>query len=93
MYKYTAKVNAVLDANTVELSINLGLGVTITRILVIDGAQFPVFKTGKEPALTFKLAAQGLLLHKEVNIETKRLGRNGRYSVIIDDYIKNMPEM
>ena len=98
MNKYGAIVKNVLDANTVEATIDLGFGCTIRRIFKVFNSSFPNFTDDpKEDAIAYKSKAQSILLGKRVQIASHKLGRNGRYALDIsingENYIDKVQRM
>jgi len=82
MYKYTATVTRVLDANTLELLVDLGFGVTIQRVFGVINASAPVFRdptADHDEAQRAKSDAWEISGHKRVLIETEKVGKYGRY--------------
>lgn len=81
MYEYNAVVKNILDANTVELLVDLGFGVTIRRVFGIVGATAPTFKNNDDPqaAQAAKTNTITHLSNRQVLIRTQKIARYGRY--------------
>jgi endonuclease YncB( thermonuclease family) len=85
MYEYNAIVKTVLDANTLELSVDLGFGVTIKRVFGIVGMNAPIFKTATTEsdvadAQAAKAKAIEIISGKPVVVRTQKIGKFGRYT-------------
>lgn len=88
MYKYYGTVKNVLDANTLEILVDLGFGVTIRRVFGVIGMKEPVFAEDIEGAQESKNIALSIVTNRKVIMETQKIGRFGRY--VAD--IKVLPE-
>jgi len=89
MYEYNAIVKKVLDANTLELTVDLGFGVTIKRVFHAVGMNAPIFRgnendaTKIEAAVEAKNTAKDLILGKKVQIVAQKMAKYGRYEVAV----------
>lgn len=78
MYKYNAIVKGIIDANTIELTLDLGFGVTIKRVFRIRGTDL-----SDERASELKPKAIEILYGKRVVLTPVKIGRHGRYETSI----------
>lgn len=98
MYEYNAIIKGVIDANTVELTVDLGFGVTIKRIFRIIDASAPS-QYDQPPDLARSALAKQFaidnLLHQRVTIQPIKTGKYGRYeaAVTISKTQKNYLEL
>ena len=87
MYKYKAKVVDIYDADTLTLEIQLGFYITMVQKVRLIGIDTPELRTKdlREKELGYKArdSLRDLILEKEVEIETTKQGKYGRYLVNI----------
>jgi endonuclease YncB( thermonuclease family) len=84
MYKYTAYVLRVIDADTIEVMVDLGFKIFHQVILRILGYDAPEIRGTKNPeekmhGNRIKSVAEQLFLHQKITIETKSRDKYGRY--------------
>ena len=84
MHTYKAKVNRVIDGDTVDLAIDVGFEITVNthvRILDLDTPEIfhPSCPAEKAHGVDAKQMAVALLVGKDLTISTKKKGKYGRY--------------
>ena len=84
-YEYRAIVKTILDANTVELAVDLGFGLTIRRVFAIIGMTAPTFRGAKSPkevveAERAKKVAIQVASGAKVLCKSRKMAKYGRYS-------------
>jgi micrococcal nuclease len=86
MYTYNAKVIRILDGDTVEAEIDLGFGVSITRIVKMNGIDTPEktssILTVSELAATATARAKYALENKKVILKTQ-LDKGDKYGRVL----------
>lgn len=87
MYNYFAKVDRVVDGDTIDLTISLGFDIYIKERVRLFGVDTPETRTRnkkeKEAGLRAKAYVKGLLEGEEIEISTEEKGKFGRYLAII----------
>ena len=78
MYEYNAIIKSVIDASTIEATLDLGFGVTIRRVFRIKHSTLT-----KDESYTLKPRAIGILFRRRVVIYPTKIGRHGRYEAEI----------
>ena len=88
-YKYKTKVLSVYDGDTVTINFDLGFNVNIIEKCRLIGIDTPELRTKNkyEKTLGYKVRdyLRELILDKEVEVETHKEGKWGRY--LVDIYI------
>ena len=84
MYEYKGRVTNVVDADTVDVTLELGFGIKFSTRLWVDDYDAPeTWRPRNEGELTHGTKAtqraKELLLHQDVVIKTTKLGIYGRY--------------
>lgn len=86
MYTYNAKVIRILDGDTVEAEIDLGFGVSITRIVRMNGIDTPEktssILTVRELAAKATARARYALENKKVILKTQ-LDKGDKYGRVL----------
>ena len=91
MYTYKAKLDRVIDGDTVDAYIDLGFDITIHKRIRLAGIDTPESRTRdleeKERGLASKQRLTDLLKDGEFVLESKEVGKYGRVLgvLLIDD--------
>ena len=91
MYTYKAKLDRVIDGDTVDAYIDLGFDITIHKRIRLAGIDTPESRTRdleeKERGLAAKARLIELLTDGEFTLESKEVGKYGRVLgiLIIDE--------
>ena len=91
MYTYKAKLDRVVDGDTVDANINLGFDITIHKRIRLAGIDTPESRTRdleeKARGLAAKEKLKDLLKNGEFILESKEVGKYGRVlgTLHIDD--------
>ena len=96
MYTYNAKVIRILDGDTVEAEIDLGFGISIKKIVRLNGIDTPE-KTSKilsvhELALKAKTRTAAALENKNVILKTK-LDKDDKYGRVLAYVYESQSEL
>lgn len=78
MYEYRAIVKSVIDASTIEATLDLGFGITVKRVFRIKNT--PLSEAEDQQ---LKSKAIGILKGRRVVITPTKIGRHGRYEASI----------
>lgn len=78
MYENRAIIKSVIDASTIEATLDLGFGVTIKRVFRIRNTPLT-----PEQDQDLKGKAIGILRGRHVVIKSYKIGRHGRYEAEI----------
>jgi endonuclease YncB( thermonuclease family) len=84
MYTYKAKVNKVVDGDTVNLTIDLGFRMTMTANCRLAGINAPEMST-KEGSISKLFLSNLIPVGSDVTIESAKLDKYGRPVVRIGD--------
>jgi len=100
MYEYKATIRTILDANTVELKVDVGFGLTIQRVFAVVGMSAPTFRGAKHPeeisaAELAKKTAIAMAAGARVLCRSHKIAKYGRYAaeLIFEDgetYVEKM---
>jgi len=96
MYTYNAKVIRILDGDTVEAEIDLGFGISIKKLVRLNGIDTPE-KTSKidsvrELALKAKARTAAALENKNVILKTK-LDKDDKYGRVLAYVYESQTEL
>jgi len=96
MYTYNAKVIRILDGDTVEVEIDLGFGISIKKLVRLNGIDTPE-KTSKidsvrELALKAKARTAAALENKNVILKTK-LDKDDKYGRVLAYVYESQTEL
>ena len=95
MYTYKAKLDRVIDGDTVDAYIDLGFDITIHKRIRLAGIDTPESRTRdleeKERGLAAKARLIELLKDGEFTLESKEVGKYGRVLgvLLVDDANNN----
>jgi hypothetical protein len=78
MYEYRAIVKSVIDASTIEATLDLGFGITVKKVFRIKDTPL-----SSEEDIEYKEKAIGILKGRRVVIIPTKIGRHGRYEAEI----------
>ena len=96
MYTYNAKVIRILDGDTVEAEIDLGFGVSITRIVRMNGIDTPEktssILTVRELAAKATARARYALENKKVILKTQ-LDKGDKYGRVLAYIYESQSEL
>ena len=96
MYTYNAKVIRILDGDTVEAEIDLGFGVSITRIVRMNGIDTPEktssILTVRELAAKATARARYALENKKVILQTQ-LDKGDKYGRVLAYIYESQSEL
>ena len=90
MYNYKAKLNRIIDGDTVNLTIDLGFRMTMTANCRLAGINAPELST--KDGQVSKVFLSNLMTSDVYSIESAKLDKYGRPVVIIGDINKKMVE-
>lgn len=84
MYTYKAKVIRIIDGDTIEVILDLGLSISVTtklRIADIDTPETyrPINEREREHGEAATAFVSDLILNKDVIVKTAKTGKYGRY--------------
>ena len=91
MYTYKAKLDRIIDGDTVDAHIDLGFDITIHKRIRLAGIDTPESRTRdleeKAKGLAAKARLEELLEEKNFVLESKEVGKYGRVlgTLLVDD--------
>ena len=94
MYTYKAKLDRIIDGDTVDANIDLGFDISVHKRIRLAGIDSPESRTRdleeKEKGLASKARLEELLKSGEFTLESKEVGKYGRVlGVLLVDDVNN----
>ena len=94
MYTYKAKLDRIIDGDTVDANIDLGFDISVHKRIRLAGIDSPESRTRdleeKEKGLASKARLEELLKDGEFTLESKEVGKYGRVlGVLLVDDVNN----
>ena len=96
MYKYKAKIEKIVDGDTVDFDVDLGFNVSIkirTRLLDVDTPERGHPDWAKATSILTTLLNEQKDEEGYVKIETKKTGKYGRWLVNIDEVNESLAKV
>lgn len=88
-YQYKTKILKVYDGDTCTASLDCGLNITCTLVLRLLGIDTPEIRgKTKEQGIKVRNFVRRRILNKQVEIETEKQGKYGRYLAIVHYFDK-----